>query len=345
MARSADVGHAVSLAVFLLWTSLVGGSFMASLAGGMRSGLILAAHPASESALIDALLESSWRGMAMIGPLVVAIALAAVGAQLLQTGWHLKKPLFSIDLKKVDPLNGLRSFFNLQKLIAALKALLKIGIYTSLAALVVVPEWNRLLDLGSGTPGDIFRATCGIAFRVLVRALLISGVIAVADFAINKRIWYRNLYMTKQQVRDEHRENEGDPTVKGRIKSRMREAFRRRMMSAVRTADVVVTNPTHVAVALKYDRVKMLAPVVVAKGRGFVALRIKEQAKLHRVPVLEDPPLARTLEKLCALGAPVPPALYRAVAEVFAYVFGRRRGPYRIHREVEPVAAHEGMTT
>lgn len=344
VSRSADVGHAVSLAVFLLWTSLAGGAFMAALAGGLRSGLVRAAHPATDAALLDALLDSSWQGMAVIGPLVVAIAASAVAAQLLQTGWHLKKPLFSIDLKKVNPLNGLRGFFSLQKFIAALKALLKIAIYGTLAAVVVVPEWHRLLDLGLGTPGDIFRETCGIAFRVLVRALLISGVIAVADFAINKRIWYRNLYMTKQQIRDEHRENEGDPMIKGRIRSRMREGFRRRMMSAVKTADVVVTNPTHVAVALKYDRVKMLAPVVVAKGRGFIALRIKEEAKLHRVPVLEDPPLARTLEKLCPLGAAVPPALYRAVAEVFAYVFGRRRGPYRIHREVETTAAPERMT-
>jgi flagellar biosynthetic protein FlhB len=332
VSRSADVGHAVSLAVFLLWTSLAGGAFMAALAGGLRSGLVRAAHPATDAALLDALLDSSWQGMAVIGPLVVAIAASAVAAQLLQTGWHLKKPLFSIDLKKVNPLSGLRGFFSLQKFIAALKALLKIAIYGTLAAVVVVPEWHRLLDLGLGTPGDIFRETCGIAFRVLVRALLISGVIAVADFAINKRIWYRNLYMTKQQIRDEHRENEGDPMIKGRIRSRMREGFRRRMMSAVKT------------VALKYDRLKMLAPVVVAKGRGFIALRIKEEAKLHRVPVLEDPPLARTLEKLCPLGAAVPPALYRAVAEVFAYVFGRRRGPYRIHREVETTAASEGMT-
>lgn len=340
VARSQDIGHAVSLAIFLGWSALAGAAFMGGLTGALRAGIANLAASRTDGMLLDALLDHAWRGLALIGPLVLAIALAAIAAQLLQTGWHLRKPLFQFDLKKLDPVAGLRGFINLQKLVQALKALLKIGIYAALAAFVVVPEWDRVLDLGHATPGEIFGTICGITLRVLMRALLVSAVIAAADFAISRRIWYRNLYMTKQQVRDEHRENEGDPAVKARIRSKMREAIRRRMMSAVKTADVVVTNPTHVAVALRYERKTMAAPVVVAKGRGFVALRIREQAELHRVPLLEDPPLARTLERLCPLGAPIPPALYRAVAEVLAYVLGRRRGAYRPHHDVESLVRH-----
>jgi flagellar biosynthetic protein FlhB len=334
-ARSSDLGHTATLAVFLGWSLLFGGAFTLGLCEMLRHGLQRAGRSNADSGLLDALIASAWGGMALVGPLVLALAAASFAAQVLQVGFTIKKNPLEFDLRRLNPIRGLSQLITKHKLVQAAKALIKVVAYCGLALLVVLPEWPQLVGLSLSTPADIFSSTCAIAFRVLIRALLVSLLIAAADWALSYRMWYRELYMTKQEVKDEHRESEGDPTTRGRIRSKMRDAFRRRMMAAVKTADVVVTNPTHVAVALRYERVKHQAPVVVAKGRGFIAQRIREEAQLHRIPLLEDPPLARTLEKLCPLGLPIPPSLYKAVAEVFAYVIGRRRGQYRYHHEVE----------
>lgn len=331
VARSADVGHAVSLTIFLAWSGLAGGAFLAGMTAVVRDGLAHAGARPSDDAVLDALLTAAGAGFRWVGPLVLLIALGGLLGQLLQVGWHLKRPLIEIRFSKLNPVVGLGNFFQLQKTLDALKALVKVVLFAGLAGLVVIPEWPRVIELAMASPGEILHSALGIAFRVLVRALAISALIAIADFALNKHLWLRRLYMTKQQIRDEHRECEGDPAVKAKIRSKQREALRRRMMAAVKTADVVVTNPTHVAVALRYDRKTMAAPLVLAKGRGYVAERIREEALAHGVPLLSDPPLARAIEKLCPVGHPIPPALYRAVAELLAYLFGQRKGYYRPH--------------
>ncbi len=338
LARSADVGQSIALAVFLLWSGLAGASFVNGLRAIVRDGITAIARPEDVGRLTDDGLARFGEGLTVMLPLLLLLMVAAIAGSLVQTGWHPRKGLVPFEFNRLNPIPGLKRFFSLDKLIGAGKALLRTLLYAIVAALVVLPEWSHVTGMAALTPAAIWDDTAGIARRILMRALLVGIVVAVADFAITRYRWYHSMYMTKQEIRDEHKENE-NPEIKGRIRGKQREIARRRMMASVQTADVVVTNPTHVAVALKYDRIKMAAPVVVAKGKGYIALRIREEAGRHGVPIVEDPPLARMLEKLCPIGGAIPETLYRAVAEVLAYVFRKRRGTYRTHEELETAPA------
>ncbi|MBP7146485.1 MAG: EscU/YscU/HrcU family type III secretion system export apparatus switch protein [Acidobacteria bacterium] len=336
VARSQDIGHAAALAMFLLWAALGGAAFLSASASMMRVTLQRAGRGPGEAALMDGIVSSATEALVMMAPLLLLLLVGGVVGQLLQGGFQPRKNPLPFELKRLNPVTGLKNFINVAKLINAAKALLRTFLYGLVAAAVVLPEWSHVASLAMVPTSAFIGELAGICGRVLFRALLVGIAIAVVDFGVAWFRWYRQLYMTKQEVRDESKENEGDPMIRGRIRQRQREMARRRMMAAVRTADVVVTNPTHVAVALKYDKARMAAPVVIAKGWDRLAQRIKDEARAHSVPIVEDPPLARMLDKLCPLGAPVPAALYRAVAEVFAYVMGRRgRGRYRQHPELE----------
>ncbi len=338
--HSQDVGHAVSLLVFLVWASLAGGSFMQGATELVRGGLRATLHHDDHGLLQADILRALVAGLRMIGPLMLGLMVFGVAGTLLQGGIHPRKGLIPFELERLNPITGMKRLVSTEKLIAAVKAVVRTALYAAVAIAVVMPEWAAISALCRLTPAAILEEAFRIAARVLSRALLVGIVFAVVDYGVTRYRFYRGLYMTKQEVRDEAKEQE-NPEIKGRIRGRQREVARRRMMAFVRTADVVVTNPTHVAVALKYDRAAGHAPLVVAKGKGYVALRIREVATGAGVPIVEDPPLARTLEKLCPLGTPIPETLYRAVAEVFAHILRARRGPrpaYRIHPEVEAAA-------
>ncbi|MDQ7007280.1 MAG: EscU/YscU/HrcU family type III secretion system export apparatus switch protein [Acidobacteriota bacterium] len=342
VARSEDVGQTVSLAVFLLWASFGGGIFLTGLLANTRSALIEVGRAHGPAVLLDRCLNSMVVALSLLAPLLGALVVFAILGQIAQSGFHPKKNPIEFDLKKINLVEGMKKLVDVKKLFAAGKALVKLLLYGLLAAMVVIPEWTKISALAFSAPSGIFDQAATIVGRILTRAFLLGAAISVIDYAFTRYRWYQDLYMTKQEVKDEHKENEGDPQIRGRIRGMQREASRKRMMSAVKTADVVVTNPTHVAVALKYDKGDFAAPVVVAKGINELARRIKEEARRHGVPIVEDPPLARALERLCPLGAAIPEELYRAVAEVFAYVLGRHSGVYRPHTEKELETSDKG---
>lgn len=341
--RSVEAAQAISLTVFYAWTAFAGARFMAGMLEIVRSGIVAVGRPEDTGRLTDDLFSMLWRGAVLLGPLLVALMIFSVGGTWIQGGFHPREGLIKFELGKLNPLKGIKGLVSVEKLVAAGKAILRTALYTMIALAVVRPEWTKITGLALMTPAAIFETTLGICGRVLWRALLVGIVLGGLDYGLTRWRYFKGLRMTKQEVKDEHKENE-NPEIKGRIRRRQREVFRRRLMDAVRGADVVVTNPTHVAVALKYDRLKMAAPVVVAKGRDLVALRMKEEAAKANVPILEDPPLARLLERLCPEGAPVPELLYRAVAEVFAHVFRRRRGGYRPRHGLADVERTLGAT-
>ena len=155
-------------------------------------------------------------------------------------------------------------------------------------------------------------------------------VFAAVDYAFERYEYKENMKMTKKEVKREYKETEGDPLLKARIRAKQREVMRRRMIAGVAKADVVVTNPTEIAVALQYQKEKMVAPTVIAKGRGYVALKIREVAEQHNVPIVENPPLARLLEKSTEIGAEIPEELYNAVAEVLAFVYANKGMEYQM---------------
>jgi len=256
-----------------------------------------------------------------VAPLLAASVIAALATPFLMGGWVFSTNVLRFDLSRLDPMQGLGRMFSTHGLVELVKASLKAVLVASVGVWVVWRERDHLFALmlqPLETSMDDFAAL------VLLSALLIvSSLALIAAIDVPFQLWeyHRRLRMTKEEVRQEMKEQEGDPQIKARIRAAQREMSRRRMMTQVPTADVVVTNPTHYAVALKYDPDKAGAPIVVAKGMNLIALNIRELARENSVPILEAPPLARALYANCELEQPIPTALYTVVAEVMAWVF------------------------
>lgn len=307
-----------------LW--FLGASFTQRMVKLMQDGLTLTHDMAfNPGLLLPRLYTLSLDMLITFAPLLLALLLAAAFSPLLLNGW-----LFSIEalqpkFSKLNPISGISRMFSSSSLVELVKALGKAALVSGVAALVIWNNRDEVLGLSAQAAAASIPQMghlVGMSFLMIVGGMLLIVLIDVPF-----QLWDHNkkLMMTKEEVRQEAKETEGDPMVKGRIRQLQREAARRRMMAAIPTADVVVTNPTHYAVALKYSETGMRAPVVVAKGSHLLALRIREIAEENHVPILEAPPLARALHKHTDLGESIPEALYSAVAEVLAYVYQLRR--------------------
>lgn len=257
----------------------------------------------------------------VMAPLLAVMVAVAVLANLLQVGPLMAPEQIRPKWSNISPLSGLKRLFSAQAFMEFFKSLFKLGVVTWISYATVKGEISHLLPLIDQSPGRILSYVSGVSFTIFFRSALAMVILAVLDFLFQRWQHEKELRMTKQEVKEEFKQTEGDPQVKARIRSLQREAARKRMMAEVPEADVVITNPTHLAVALKYDPPAMEAPVVVAKGAGFVAEKIKEIAREHRVPVVENRELARSLYKSVEIGQAIPEALYRAVAEVLAFVY------------------------
>ena len=212
-------------------------------------------------------------------------------------------------------------FFSSKSLVEVAKGLLKLFLIGFFTYSVIKNFVLESTDLPTHSLDSIIGFMLDSAVNLLWKVSLVFGLLAVADFVYQKYKFNKDMMMTKQEVKEEHRQQEGDPLVKGKIKSLQIAAARRRMMKDVPTADVVITNPTHYAIALKYDPARKSSPIVVAKGVDELAQRIKKLAAQHNVPLHEDRELARSLFKMCEIGEEIPEVLYHAVARVLAYIF------------------------
>lgn len=265
-------------------------------------------------------------GMAMLLPLWIVVIVAAVMGNLMPSGFIFSLEAVRPQLSKLSPLAGLKRLFGPNGLAELIKALVKFALVAAVAVALLAALADDLLGLARLPVANALGETAailGFAFLALSAALI---VIAAADVPF--QVWQhrRKLRMTKQELKDEHKETEGKPEVKSRIRGLQQELANRRMMEAVPSADVVAMNPTHFAVALKYDSASMKAPRVVAKGQDLLALRIKQIAQENGVPLFQHPLLARALYRTTALGDEIPPRLYLAVAQVLSYVMGLRNG-------------------
>jgi len=288
----------------------------------VKSGLVFDASMARDPTRMVVLLEDLLgEALLTVAPLFAMLMVAAVAAPILMGGLVFSPKALQFKFERMDPLKGLERMFSVHGLAELVKALLKAILVAGVGAWTIWREKDRTLALMT-QPLNV--SLPGFAETVIYSAMLIVTSLALlAALDVPFQLWqYHNkLKMTKEEMRQEHKETEGDPQLKARVRNAQREMARRRMMSEVPKADVVVTNPTHYAVALRYDAEKMGAPVVVAKGADEVAKKIRELAGEHNVPLLEAPPLARALFKHCELEQAVPAALYSAVAEVMAYVY------------------------
>ncbi|MDU3815651.1 MAG: flagellar biosynthesis protein FlhB [Pantoea sp.] len=258
-------------------------------------------------------------------PMMAGLVLVAIASPMLLGGIVLSGKSLSPSFSKLNPLSGLKRMFSAQTAAELLKAVLKAVLVGSVAGWYIWSRWPDMLHLITESPWKALAH--GMNMIAACCFLVVLGLVPMVGFDVFWQLfsYFKKLRMTRQEIRDEHKEMEGDPHVKGRIRQAMRAAARRRMMADVPKADVIVTNPTHYSVALQYDEKRMSAPKVLAKGAGDVALRIRELGKEHRVPILEAPPLARALYRHSEIGQHIPGALYAAVAEVLAWVWQLRR--------------------
>ncbi len=258
-------------------------------------------------------------------PFFLLGVLVAFLVNVLQFGFKVTTEPLKPKLDKLNPASGLKRIFSKDSLFELLKSILKIAVIAVIAYATIKEQADRLFviyDIGV-VQAVILMGT--IILDVGIRISLVFLVLGFVDLLYQKRKHHKNLMMTKQEVKDEYKNTEGDPAVKSAQRQRMREASQRRMMQDVPQADVVITNPTHLAVALKYDGEKNRAPVVVAKGEEYVAAKIKEVAKEHGVQIIEDKPLARMLYTTVEVGQEIPPELYQTVAEVLAMVYSMKK--------------------
>jgi flagellar biosynthesis protein FlhB len=265
--------------------------------------------------------EILWWVFLILGPLMLAVVAAAILSNFVQIG-----PLFSTEaiqpqLNRINPLAGFSRLLSPSSLVELVKALGKLVIIGWVAYSTVQQELFELHTLPDQEVENIFRYVALVSSRILFKTMLVMVALAALDYFFQRWNYEKSLKMTKREVQEEFKQSEGDPQVKSRIRSVQRDLARKRMMSEVPKADVVITNPTHIAVAILYQREKMIAPQVVAKGAGWIAEKIKETAREHGVPLVENKPLAQVLYKTVELGQGIPSSLYQMVADLLAHVY------------------------
>ncbi|HUV49839.1 MAG TPA: flagellar biosynthesis protein FlhB [Anaerolineae bacterium] len=261
---------------------------------------------------------------AMLFPLLTTAFSMALLANYMQVGFVLSAESVQPKLSKIDPIKGFQKLFSIRSLVELAKSIFKISIVGFVAYVTIKGEIENFIPLPDQSVWGILIYIGWVAFKIILRVCLVLIILAVLDYIYQKWEYEKNLKMSKQEVKDEFRQAEGDPLVKAKIKRLQRDAARKRMMASVPEADVVITNPTHLAVALSYDQTSTSAPKVVAKGAGFIAENIKDIARKNNVPIVDNKPLARVLYKKVEVDEMIPANLYRAVAEVLAFVYSMK---------------------
>ena len=254
-------------------------------------------------------------------PVLIGSFIVALVGNIVQVGWKVTGKPLKPKLDRLNPIGGLKRMFSQEKVVELIKSILKVLAIALVAYNEVKDRWKFILNLYDFEFMQAILNIFDIVLDVGIKISLIFVVIGLADFGYQKWKHLHDLRMSKQEVKDEMKQSEGDPQIKGQIRQKMREGARRRMMQDLPKADVVITNPTHFAVAVKYDKETAEAPYVLAKGADYVAANIKEIAKQNNIEIVENKPLARMLYYNVEIGDQIPPELYQMVAEVLAYVY------------------------
>ncbi|RME69388.1 MAG: EscU/YscU/HrcU family type III secretion system export apparatus switch protein, partial [Nitrospirae bacterium] len=298
----------------LLVLTFMGGYILS----GLKDAFVFPFKAPQRGGLLEVLRQSGLKAFLVLVPFLILPVILAIGGSLVQGGLVFRP--FKLEPERINPIEGLKRIFSRYALMEFLKGLLKFsagGVLLYLMVKKVVIEMAGIAFLG-------LEESLSLGWSVLLKTLragvFLFFVIAVVDYLNERWRFERSLRMSPEELKEEFRETEGDPLVKARIRSIQRELARRRMMEEVPKATVVITNPTHLAIALRYEKDRMNAPKVVAKGAGVVAEKIREIARKHHIPIFEDKPLARALYKV-PLGSEIPETLYRAVARILAYIY------------------------
>jgi len=322
IARSAELAGAAALIGALLGLRVCWSGALMAATDGVRWALRDCAHwsPTIESASTLAATAFTLAAQ-MAGPLAVGACIMALVANLGQTGFVVSAQPLAINWRRMSILQGLRRMCSVRGFFVVARSLAKVAAVAAVTFLFTRSHWVEVLALSRVSPA---RGASGLGKLMWGLLLQVGGVLlvaAAADYLLQRREFEKNLRMTRQEAREEHKRTEGDPLVRGRVRERQRALARQRMLEAVKRATVVVVNPIEIAVALKYEVAKMPAPVVVAKGTRLMAERIRDQAEKHGVPVARNEGLARALYRSVPIGRQIPPELYQAVAEILAFIY------------------------
>jgi flagellar biosynthetic protein FlhB len=267
-----------------------------------------------------ALVFAGSRMCMVILPVFGLIFVIGIASSLFQVGFLTTSETISPNLDKINPLNGFKKLFSMNAIIEGLKALIKVTIISSIVYSIIKTELVRAPFLINASVPELSKYFGDISFRLIFSVAVGMTFLALFDYGFQRWELEKKMRMTKQEIKEEVKTREGDPQIKARIRRIQRELANKRMMTQVPKADVVITNPTHLAIALKYDA-NLPAPQVIAKGAGVIADKIRELAKEHGIPIVENKPLARTIFKTLKIGQVIPRELFNAVAEVLAYVY------------------------
>jgi flagellar biosynthesis protein FlhB len=322
VARSKEVPSAAVLLGVLLMLSYFGRTLLQALETEMRYIFDLRVpHEITMSYLSGLIHDVGFRIAIAVAPILIAAVAVSVSSNLLQGGFVFSTEALGFHFERLSPKNGLNKIFSKNGLVELAKSVLLVSAVSFMCYQVISGHSSLYPRLVLMDVRKLLHWTAYISYEIVFRVAVLLIVVAIADYCFQKYRFLEQMKMTKQEVKEEFKEMEGDPITKGRIRRIQREMARKRMMTDVPKADVVITNPTHYAVALSYKMDSMEAPKVVAKGVGFLALKIRELAQKHEVPIVENKPLAQTLYKSVEIGEYIPGNLYRAVAEILAYVY------------------------
>lgn len=330
VAKSPEVNAAALLSLGFLSLFMLGPQMAERIQMMMRDTMTHASAIArADASMVTIFSDYAFTFFGIVGPTFVVLTVIAVAANVAQVGFRITPKSIEPNFTKVSPISGFKRLFGLTALVSLFRDSFKLLVVGIVAYKAIESEFDSFFMLPDMSVMDIAMTMGKTAVILGLKVGAIMIVIAILDYLYKRYDFEKSIKMSKQDLKEENRDTEGSPELRGRIRQAQREMSRQRQMDAVPLADVVVTNPTHLAVALKYDSGDMNAPRVIAKGERLLAQKIKAIAREHDIPVVEDPPLARALFKICRVGDFVPENLYRAVAELLAYV-------YRLKNKVKP---------
>ncbi|WP_301169088.1 flagellar biosynthesis protein FlhB [Brevibacillus nitrificans] len=322
VAKSQDLSPAIALTAFFFLLIMLGSSMLTIFQNIMKESLITyTGWQLNEENLKIMVSQLAFEAIKIVGPVLGVSMLVAFTVNYMQVGWIISTEPLQMKLEKLNPIEGAKRIFSLRSIVELLKSLLKIGAGIYVAYSILWSTKDQVVQLSLKSLGTVLSFTAGEVAKLGIYLGLLLFVLAVLDYVYQRYEYEKNLRMSKQDLKDEHKQAEGDPLIKGKIRERQRSMAIRRMMQELPKADVIITNPTHFAVAIRYDASAMSAPTVVAKGQDYLALKIREVAKKHRIVTMENKPLARALYSQVEIGQQIPEDLFKAVAEVLAYVY------------------------
>lgn len=322
VAKSQDINTAVNL-IAIFGVLIMTGSFMYEQIVGLTKEYL-------QQMMLERLTEENVQVMVFevlkmmgltLAPVLATAVVAGVFVNIMQVGFLFSAESIQFKLDKLDPIKGAKRIFSMRALVELVKSILKISIVGFVAFSVLWNRMDEIMVLAHVPVGDAMALLADITVKIGLYAAIALFCIAILDYMYQKYDFEKNIRMSKQDIKDEYKNSEGDPLIKSKIKQKQRQMAMQRMMQEVPNADVVITNPTHYAIALKYDEHKSDAPFVVAKGVDFVAQKIKYIAKENEVVMVENRPLARALYDQTEVGQAIPEEFFKAIAEVLAFVY------------------------